>query len=580
VTLQEPPPAPRRPRRRHVALGAVAALLLAVAVAVALLVHERAGEELPSRPPGLADYWDGRASLVLDRKWASSALGRPAGIYEGAHVEIADGTWYLFNRRREADSCAGQAGDFRRMGTEVRSSADRGMTWGPPTTILAPAPGTPWACAATDGDAVYDEQAGVWRYLFQCLGETPGWNGCYAERRSRSPLGAFAPPTPAASPVIPSGKLWSGICDDGDDKCARTPGGTPIKDEGTFNLFPADGGGWWVGFHGYDGTRGYRGIARTQTFRPGDWEVDGAAGTPTDAVLGPRDAAGWRESWRDGGPIGVGAASVLKEGAWYYQLAEAADVNLNCTPGQSWDLGLFRARRPGDPDWVQFPGGNPVVYSSRTAGPGGEARACNVEYPGLFRDPANGTTYLMHGRTSSDPAYDAIYVYRLEWDRNLLENGDLGRADANGWQPLQGTPAQLSVHRDPDGAPDGTPYLAFNCGAPTCDAGQSLYQDVDVPPDIEGDTVAFGGTFRAETGEGRLDVTAHQLDAAGRVISSTSVPVSAGASYARARGTLRLEDDARRLRFQLYPHTPGTLRADNLHVIPQDGCSGPRYPAC
>ena len=63
--------------------------------------------------------------------------------------------------------------------------------------ILRPTPGTPWSCAATDGDAVYDADAGTWRYLFQCLGDAPGWHGCYAERRAASPLGAFEPPAPA-----------------------------------------------------------------------------------------------------------------------------------------------------------------------------------------------------------------------------------------------------------------------------------------------------------------------------------------------------------------------------------------------
>ena len=341
-----------------------------------------------------------------------------------------------------------------------------------------------------------------------------------------------------------------------------------------------DGDRWWVGFHGYDGANAYRGIARTATFRRDDWQVDGAGGTPTDAALDVGDAARWRESWAQGGPVGAGAASVLEEDGWYYQLAEVPDVSLGCTPGQNWNLGLFRARTPASTKWEQYPLGNPIVYSSREPDASGTPIMCNVEYPGLFEDPATGTTYLMHGRLSEDRPNDGIYVYRLEWDRNLLANGDFWRADADGWEPRAGAPAQISVERDPDGSPDGTQYLSFNCGAPTCDAGQSLYQDVKAAPDLAGDTLAFGGTFRAAEGEGRLDVAVLQLDGAGAVIESTVVGVEATGAYARARGELEVDPRARRLRFELYPRTPGTLRADNLYLITQDGCEAPRYPAC
>ncbi len=82
------------------------------------------------------------------------------------------------------------------------------------------------------------------------------------------------------------------------------------------------------------------------------------------------------------------------------------------------------------------------------------------------------------------------------------------------------------------------------------------------------------------TGAGRLDVAVLQLDAAGGSIGTTALPVTAGAYVQSARGTFELDERARRLRFELYPRTPGTLRADNLYLIPQDGCAAPRYPAC
>jgi hypothetical protein len=270
---------------------------------------------------------------------------------------------------------------------------------------------------------------------------------------------------------------------------------------------------------------------------------------------------------------------VLEQDGWYYQLAEMADVDLACTAGQTWDLGLFRTRELSGATWQQLPRGNPLVYSSR-APEGAASPPCPVAYPGLFADPATGTTYVMFGRASPDPALDAISVYRLEWDRNLLANGDLARADAEGWKALAGTTAQLSVERDPDSSPDGSPFLALNCGAPVCDGGASVYQDVPFDPGRDDGTVAFGGSFRAAGTEERLDLALQQLDASGAVIATANVAVTAGAAYASARGTVAIDDRARRLRLELYPRTPGTIRADDLYLIGQDGCSGPRYPVC
>jgi hypothetical protein len=451
VTLQRARP------RRVARLGPLLVLLAVAGVAAAALVGDRSLHGgPPAAPPGLSDLWAGRAALVLDRKWTSTELGTPAGgAWAGAHVEIAGGRWYLFNRRAHASGCPGHGADFVQAGTQVRASQDGGATWGAPAEILAPRPGTPWACAATDGDAFYDPGTRTWGYLFQCLGDGPGWNGCYARRRAEIPFGEFT--ADGSNPVIASGDLWSRICDDAGDGCARGAG-----EEGTFDVFAFDGEGWWVGFHGYEGAHGYRGIARTTSFERDGWQVDGAGGTPPDAVLDAADAAGWHESWNPGGPIGAGAGSILEERGWYYQLAEVADLELECTPGQNWDLGLFRTRRLASVTWAQYPAGNPVVYSGRgQEGMTGPER-CSVGYPRLFRDPESGITYLTPGRRSADPAHDAIYVYRLEWDRNLVANGDFGSADTEGWQALAGTSAQLSARRFPEGSPDGTPYLAFN----------------------------------------------------------------------------------------------------------------------
>src|SRR4051794_38488757 len=399
---------PARAQRRLLLLA-----LLAAALAVTFTL-QRQPPRAPRPPATLADLWAGRAKPVLDRKWTSSELGEPrGGVYEGARIKVVGRTWYLFNRVRLSGTCSGHP-ETAPMGTQVRASQDAGATWGAPTAIVAPTPGTAWSCAATDGDAIYDAAAGVWRYLFQCLGDGPRWAGCYVERRDANPLGPFGAPAGVRNPVIASGSLWRQICDDPGDNCARSAGQPPITDEGTFDIFRFDGSAWWVGFHGYDGVHGYRGIARTRDFGA-DWEVDGAGGTPTGAVLDATDAAGWRERWQSGGPVGPGAASILSDGGMYYQLAEMPDENLECTSDQTWDLGLFRSPALSSTRWQQYPLGNPLVYSSRPNEPGQPALPCNVEYPSLFRDPVSGATYLLYGRVSDDPANDALYLYRLAW---------------------------------------------------------------------------------------------------------------------------------------------------------------------
>lgn len=560
-------------RRRRAVVAAVLTVAVAAAVTAVVLAAAGAGDSggPAGQPPRLVDLWRGDAALVLDRKWTSAQLANPGTGGYGAHVEVVGATWYLFNRTILRDRPCAAYGASAALGTQVRASSDQGRTWSAAVPILTPEAGTPWACAATDGDAAYDARTRTWRYLYQCLPESGPWQGCLAERRDPSPQGAF---TPVAEPVIAPGALWGPICDDPGDACSRS--GRPVGEEGTFNVIPDGDGGWWVGFHGFDGRDGLRGLARTRTFRPDGWSIDGAAGTPAGPSITAADAQGWREQWAPGGPVGPGAGALLEQDGAFYQLVEVPDVNLICTKAQAWNLGLLRTRDLASTRWEQWPGGNPIAYSSRADIQGTDS-ACNVLYPGLFEDGA--TTYLMHGRVSSDPGYDGIYVYRLEWDRNRLENGDARTAAVAPWAPLPGTDAQLDAPRLPDRSPDGTPYLAFNCGA-ACEGGEAVYQDVPVARARDGDTLAVGATLRAESGTGTVEVAALQLDAEGAIVESTVAALEATDRYARARETLELDDRTRTVRVQLVPRSAGTFWADNVYLIPQDGCTGPRYPAC
>jgi hypothetical protein len=95
-----------------------------------------------------------------------------------------------------------------------------------------------------------------------------------------------------------------------------------------------------------------------------------------------------------------------------------------------------------------------------------------------------------------------------------------------------------------------------------------------------GGELAFGGSFRTDQGQGRLQLAVLQLDEQGHLVASTAMPFVAGPAYGRVRGTLVIDGRARLLRLQIVPETPGRMRADNLYLIPQSGCDGARYPRC
>jgi hypothetical protein len=543
------PSRPARQRRRR----AVAALVLA-AVATALAVTHPWSQ--PRGPATLGDLWSGHARLQLAHMWTSASLGDASGT----RIVVVDGTWYLFSRHTGTGSCAGYS-SMPPMSIQVRASHDQGGHWGRPVTILAPTPGTPWSCEATDGGVAYDASAQTWRIVFQCRGDGTPWNGCYAERRGKSPLGPFRAPAGDTNPVIASGALWSRICADPGDRCA---GPSPVVDEGTFDLFEGTAGSWWVGFHGWDGSHAYRGLARTSTFRPEDWQVDGVGGTPKDAVLGPADAAGWRETWHGSGPVGAGAGTILGEGDRYYQLAEFPDQSLSCQAGQTWDLGLFRTDDLASTSWQQYPPGNPIVVSSREPDASGASMGCSVEYPDLFRDDATGTTYVMYLRLSADPAKNGLYLYKVAWDDDLLANGDFALDDTQGWTAFPGTGTQIDVPRTPDQSWDGTPFLSLNCGG-TCQPSSGVYQDVPAGA-LRGGQVAFSGRFAAAGSGAKLSLSLLQLDAAGRVVRASRVRVAPDGTWRGVGGHAKVDRRAARLRLQIYIQAPQTVHADDLSV--------------
>ncbi len=514
-------------------------------------------------PATMADYWAGNAKWELAYK-KDFGSNWPNWNFESSHITVVGTTWYIFSRTVTGNSsCTNNGGN--QFGTAVQKSTDFGTTWTSPVAVLSPSASSAQTCAATDGSAFYDAANNKFRFLYQCLPAGGNWAGCYAEISGSDPtVGTVT--YPYANPVIPARSLWNAICDSGDDCHSQSNGPNAIYDEGTFDIFKFDGTNYWFSFHGFDGKRGYRGIATTSTFAPYSFNTNGTGGTPTDDILDMNDAATWRENWVDGS-IGFGASSTIEENGYYYSLAEAADNNLLCRDGQNWDLGLFRSSSLSSTNWQQYPLGNPIVYSSKLAESGSTSLPCNVQYGQFFRG-GDSYIYMKYYRNTTAWNYRGTYFYRLVKSSNLLKNADLWMADTSYWNRAPSTTPNYAVYRYPNLSPDGTQVLASNCGTAACNVGQSIYQDVDVTG-LGGRSFNFGGQFSTTSGSGTISLAVFQLDASYNILQSHSIPITASAgSYTNsASGTFTISSGAKYLRYQYYMSTPSiTFLADNMFI--------------
>lgn len=547
--------------------------LLGFAAIVALT-----GPASAQTPATLNDYWVGNAQWDFVRKWTPVNSGAMSNV--SSHISVVNGTWYMFVREfvNGGATCTSEkTKGIHQLGMRAYRSDDKGATWTQASQLsLAPRPGADYSCQATDGDAYYDADQNKWRFLFQCLNDDNVYQGCYAERAGADPMGPFdsnpqygEPAPERKTAVIRSGALWGPICYGNELSGCY---GIRVAEEGTFNIFRKDASGYfWVAFHGYDGRNGYRSIAKTTDFRT--WVAGNVSlGVPDGPTMSARDAVNWKESWA-GGNIGAGAGSIVETGGYTYQVVEFADRNLACTANQRWDIGLFRTTNVASTTWGQPSVPNPMVLSS-LAVENGVIRPCNVQYAQLFIDKSTTphVTYLKYGRETSDQNYHGTYLYRLNASHNILKNANLRSGDVTNWQRLPASPApNYTVYRFPNNSPDGTQYLATNCGTWTsaCPAGSSFFQDVSVAA-YSGRTFTFGGQFATDAGHsGSASLALWQMDAYNNVLKSDSVPIAvSGADYVRIQSpTLTLLAATKKVRYQFYHGTQGiTYRAANMFV--------------
>lgn len=523
----------------------------------------------------LDDLWKGDASLKLYRKLSPAGTGWHTDYGAGAHIEVVGDAWYLFSRKTNYSQpvpayCSSRGVSL--AGIQVRASYDRGRTWTGTYDVVTPTAETPWECMATDGDVYFDATANEWHYLFQCLARSGNWNGCHAIRPGDSPLGPFSG-TGLSNPVISDGALWDQICDVPEDDCSEQAGGPGrVSDEGTFHFIEHDGNHHYIGFHGFDGVNGYTSVAKTADFE--QWIAGNtAAGVPADAIFDKVDAASWREDWV-GDAVGGGHASIVAEAGYYYMLVESADINLLCTADQNWDFGLLRQTSLSSTSWQQLPAGNPIFYSHKILewNNGTQTNPCNLQYAGIFQDPTSKHWYLHVTRVASGGDVFGIYIYRVESNRNLLDNGDLWKCTTDSWSRLpESGPTNYLTYRRPDLSIDGTCFLATNCGQSPCQGSQSVYQDLPVTHGV-GTAMRFGGTFRTESGDGNVVMVVHQLNSESVSVQSTQVSVDVTESYHPAEGSFGIHPDAAFLRFEIYLGSTHTFWVDDMFVAPVDLC--------
>jgi len=360
------------------------------------------------RSATLANYWLGKA--VWQSAFTLKEGGQwPTGFGAAAEVVVVGQNWYLFTRHVDWNNSGTPCA--QKMTLSVSKSTNKGAIWTTPVDILTNTPGSPQECAATDGGVYYQQSTNTWHILYQCLKPGSGWTGCHATRTGSDPIGPFTPDS--ANPVIPSGSLWSKICNTTTDKCTIQATGWVGKviDEGTFDIFHYDGTYYWISFHGFDGKYGFRGIAKTKDFRT-YIAGDSSKGVPSDAILNPSDAANWNISWT-GGSIGFGTSRMIKEGSYWYQLAEAADQTLDTgNSNQKWADGIFRSNTLTSTLWAQ-----PTIFKNPITSPDEVLRktdsaAANPAYSGLFRD-STGQIYMHYSRVGYVAQNSGIFFYKL-----------------------------------------------------------------------------------------------------------------------------------------------------------------------
>jgi len=508
----------------------------------------RAQTVASSSPATLSEYWNGTADWQLYQFYSTFQYGDSSGFGAGNMIVVGpDGAWDWFYRTtvNPGSTCSQPA---LSEGTVVRRSTDHGVTWGPQVRVISPTPGTPWACAGSDGDAYWTGSR--WVYLFQCEADPAapgqwgvGWNVCLFQNTSTDPASGTWTPV-VSHPVwgdYPGGyDPWMSICTAADKQCASIAGGTDLVDQaGTPSIFdnPDDPGWYFVDFHGVDSKGNlYQGIAKTQDFLT--YVAGSGQDVPTDAIYTKADSASWDESeegWPSG-DIGGGGGSVMynKGDGMFYDVVEATNAAL-CTQASVYDLGILRASSTAQTAWSQpsLPGReNPIEYGEQQNNTEETSTVrCTPGYPEMFTDPATGQTFLTFVRISSS-GVQGVYVFALV--HNLLANGTAWRCTTTApWHlTVAGAAADdLGISRDGAWATDGGCYFGFDSDiSQTMSIGAGSVSSVTVTGEFAGRITTVmppqGYHSHPFTASPTIDVVVTQANASGQQVGSVDIPVT------------------------------------------------------
>ena len=366
---------------------------------ILLLISVIGGCASRSEHPTIADYWGGDAGFEV---YYQEAAGTDAASYHGIcgiSMAVVDDTWYRFNRYLVDDD--GKV----RFGINCRQSTDKGLTWSEPVHVVEPTKGTPWALYATDGHAIYDEKANKWRLLFQSISEFSPWTCSYLEREGSDPMGLFTTPEGFVNPAINSGEIWNQIGESAEQDCIEIAGATwKIAQEGTPEIVDVVDGTYYVTFHGAasfsKSVHGFRGIATTTDFQT-------YTAAANDSIFDEYDALDWHVEWKEGGPVGGGHATYIKDGDYWYTIIECPDVSLSPTTGatQNWPFGLLRSKEVTSTEWENY-SDNPMSEFQ------GTGYVCEWQYARLFKD--GDVTYLAVSKMEPETER-SFRIYQLTW---------------------------------------------------------------------------------------------------------------------------------------------------------------------
>ena len=154
---------------------------------------------------------------------------------------------------------------------------------------------------------------------------------------------------------------------------------------------------------------------------------------------------------------------------------------------------------------------------------------------------------------------------------NLIQNGNAWTCDGSGWMSLHANNAttQFTAERYTDKSTDDNCYFKVKCSNSTCEAGQSVYQDIVLSSKAD---IEFGGKFSSpQPSSGYLYL--FQLSSSGRIIKSDYIALSTNGTFQKVSKKVVIDPETKTIRYQVYPQAEMYL--DELYATQGNGAKNP-----